>query len=102
MPQNGWKRAMSCSAEALAVSREQSVLAVEIRSAGDLARLMSERGQRDQEPDVLCRCMTALLRDLIPRTLGPRANSSRSWPTAGSEVAAKRVRGSGQPGIVDI
>jgi predicted ATPase/DNA-binding winged helix-turn-helix (wHTH) protein len=40
--------AMNCLTEALAVAREQSALALELRSAMALARLLSESGQREQ------------------------------------------------------
>jgi len=40
--------AMNCLTEALAVAREQSALAWELRSTMVLARLLSEDGQRDQ------------------------------------------------------
>jgi predicted ATPase len=48
MPQHGREAAMDCLIEALAIAREQSALAWELRSATDLARLLSESGQRDQ------------------------------------------------------
>ena len=40
--------AMNCLTEALAVAREQSALAWELRSTMALARLLAEDGQRDQ------------------------------------------------------
>jgi predicted ATPase len=45
--------AMNCLAEALAVARAQSALALELRSTMALARLLSENGQRDQARDTL-------------------------------------------------
>jgi predicted ATPase/DNA-binding winged helix-turn-helix (wHTH) protein len=48
MPQHGREAAMDCLIEALAIAREQSALAWELRSATDLARLLSVSGQRDQ------------------------------------------------------
>jgi predicted ATPase len=39
---------MSCLTEALAVARQQSALAWELRSTMALARLLAEDGQRDQ------------------------------------------------------
>jgi predicted ATPase/DNA-binding winged helix-turn-helix (wHTH) protein len=48
MPQYGRAPAMDCLIEALAIAREQSALAWQLRSAIDLARLQSESGQRDQ------------------------------------------------------
>jgi predicted ATPase len=39
---------MTCLTEALALAREQSALAWELRSTMALARLLSEDGQRDQ------------------------------------------------------
>jgi tetratricopeptide (TPR) repeat protein len=46
--QNDRESAIGCLTEALQVARAQSALAMELRSAIDLARLLSERGQRDQ------------------------------------------------------
>jgi predicted ATPase len=45
--------AMNCLTEALAVAREQSALAWELRSTMVLARMLSEDGQRDQARDTL-------------------------------------------------
>jgi predicted ATPase len=39
---------MNCLTEALTVAREQSALALELRTTKVLARLLSEDGQRDQ------------------------------------------------------
>jgi predicted ATPase len=39
---------MICLAEALAVAKNQSALALELNSTIDLARLLAKRGQRDQ------------------------------------------------------
>jgi predicted ATPase len=46
--QNDRESAIDCLTEALQVARAQSALAMELRSAFDLARLLSEGGQRDQ------------------------------------------------------
>jgi len=46
--QNDRESAMTCLTEALALAREQSALAWELRSTMALARLLSEDGQRDQ------------------------------------------------------
>jgi predicted ATPase/DNA-binding winged helix-turn-helix (wHTH) protein len=46
--QHDRESAMNCLTEALAVAREQSALAWELRSTMVLARLLSEGGQRDQ------------------------------------------------------
>jgi predicted ATPase len=48
MPQYGRDSAMNCLTEALAVAKAQSALALELRSTTVLARLLAERGQRDQ------------------------------------------------------
>jgi predicted ATPase len=48
MPQHGRDAAMNYLTEALAVAKAQSALALELRSTIDLARLLSEGGQRDQ------------------------------------------------------
>jgi predicted ATPase/DNA-binding winged helix-turn-helix (wHTH) protein len=48
MPRQDRGLAMNCLTEALAVAREQSALALELRSAMALARLLSESGQRHQ------------------------------------------------------
>jgi predicted ATPase len=48
MPRHGRVSAMSCLTEANEVARVQSALAWELWSAVDLARLLSEGGQRDQ------------------------------------------------------
>ena len=53
MPQPDRASAMECLNEALAVAREQSALALELRSATTLARLLSDRGERDQARHVL-------------------------------------------------
>jgi predicted ATPase/DNA-binding winged helix-turn-helix (wHTH) protein len=45
--------ALDCLAKSLAVAREQSALALELRSATSLARLLFEAGQRDQAHHVL-------------------------------------------------
>ena len=45
---------MRCLNEAIAVAREQSALGLELRSATDLARLLSESGEREQAQHVLC------------------------------------------------
>jgi predicted ATPase len=44
---------MACLTEAIAVAREQSALALELRAATTLARLLSDSGQRDQARHVL-------------------------------------------------
>jgi hypothetical protein len=46
--QNDRESAISCLAEAIEVARTQSALAFELRSAIDLARLLSDGEQRDQ------------------------------------------------------
>jgi tetratricopeptide (TPR) repeat protein len=46
--QNDRESAIDCLTEALQVARAQSALAMELRSSIDLARLLSEGGQRDQ------------------------------------------------------
>jgi predicted ATPase len=46
--QYGWDAARNCLAEALAVARAQSALALELRVTIALARLLAEGGQRDQ------------------------------------------------------
>jgi predicted ATPase len=46
--QHDRESAMTCLTEARAVAREQSALAWELRSSMALARMLSERGQRDQ------------------------------------------------------
>jgi predicted ATPase len=46
--QHDRQSAMNCLTEALAVAREQSALAWELRSSMALARMLSEDGQRDQ------------------------------------------------------
>jgi len=48
MPRYGRAPAMDCLNETLAVARAQYALALELRSATALARLLSESGQRDQ------------------------------------------------------
>jgi predicted ATPase/DNA-binding winged helix-turn-helix (wHTH) protein len=53
MPRPDRMSAMGCLTEAIAVAREQSALALELRSATTLARLHSESGQRDQARLVL-------------------------------------------------
>ena len=53
MPRPDRASAMDCLAEALAVAREQSALAWELRSTIALARLLSESGQRDEARHVL-------------------------------------------------
>jgi predicted ATPase len=44
---------MNCLTDALSVAREQSALALELRSATALARLLFESGQRGQARHVL-------------------------------------------------
>jgi predicted ATPase len=44
---------MNCLTEALAVAREQSALAWELRTTMALARLLCEDGQRDQARNAL-------------------------------------------------
>jgi predicted ATPase len=44
---------MDCLNEALVVAREQSALALELRSATALARLLLESGQRDEARQTL-------------------------------------------------
>jgi predicted ATPase len=44
---------MECLNEAIAVAREQSALALELRSATSLARLLSESGRRDEARHML-------------------------------------------------
>jgi predicted ATPase len=53
MPQPDRTLAANCLMQSLAVAREQSALAWELRSATALARLLSENGQRDQARDTL-------------------------------------------------
>src|SRR5258705_6480525 len=53
MPRPDWASAADCLMQSLAVAREQSALAWELRSATALARLLSENGQRDQARDTL-------------------------------------------------
>jgi predicted ATPase/DNA-binding winged helix-turn-helix (wHTH) protein len=53
MPRHGRALAMDCLNEAIAVAREQSALALELRSATGLARLLSESGQRDEARHML-------------------------------------------------
>jgi predicted ATPase/DNA-binding winged helix-turn-helix (wHTH) protein len=48
MPQYGRDSAINCLTEALGVAKTQSALALELRSTIDLARLLADRGQRDQ------------------------------------------------------
>ena len=48
MPQYGRDSAMNCVAEALAVAKAQSALALELRSTIIQARLLGEGGQCDQ------------------------------------------------------
>jgi predicted ATPase/DNA-binding winged helix-turn-helix (wHTH) protein len=48
MPQHGRIAAIPCLTEALAIAKAQSALALELRSMTDLARLLSEDGQRYQ------------------------------------------------------
>jgi predicted ATPase/DNA-binding winged helix-turn-helix (wHTH) protein len=48
MPQYGRAAAMDCLAEALAVAKAQSALALELRSTIDLARLLTDIGLQDQ------------------------------------------------------
>jgi tetratricopeptide (TPR) repeat protein len=51
--QNDRESAKGCLTEAVKVARAQSALAFELRSAIDLARLLSDAGQRDQACDSL-------------------------------------------------
>ena len=44
---------MNCLIEALTVAREQSALALELRTTMVLARLLSEGGRREQARDAL-------------------------------------------------
>jgi len=53
MPRPDRTSAADCLMQSLAVAREQSALAWELRSATALARLLSENGQRDQARDTL-------------------------------------------------
>jgi predicted ATPase len=53
MPRPDWASAADCLMHSLAVAREQSALAWELRSATALARLLSENGRRDQARDTL-------------------------------------------------
>jgi predicted ATPase/DNA-binding winged helix-turn-helix (wHTH) protein len=53
MPQPDRKSAMGYLTEAIAVARQQTALALELRSATTLARLLSGSGQRDQARNVL-------------------------------------------------
>jgi predicted ATPase/DNA-binding winged helix-turn-helix (wHTH) protein len=53
MPQPDRISAANCLMQSIAVAREQSALAWELRSATALARLLSENGQRDQARDTL-------------------------------------------------
>jgi len=53
MPRPDRTSAAICLMQSLAVAREQSALAWELRSATALARLRSENGQRDQARDTL-------------------------------------------------
>lgn len=53
MPRPDRASAADCLMHSLAVAREQSALAWELRSATALARLLSENGQRDQARDTL-------------------------------------------------
>jgi predicted ATPase len=53
MPQPDRTSAADCLMQSLAIAREQSALAWELRSATALARLLSENGQRDQARDAL-------------------------------------------------
>jgi predicted ATPase len=53
MPQPDRTSAMGCLTEAITVAREQSALALELRSATTMSRLLAESGQRDQALHVL-------------------------------------------------
>jgi predicted ATPase/DNA-binding winged helix-turn-helix (wHTH) protein len=53
MPRPDRTSAANCLMQSLAVAREQSALAWELRSATALARLLSENGQRDHARDTL-------------------------------------------------
>jgi ATP/maltotriose-dependent transcriptional regulator MalT len=53
MPRPDGVSAADCLMQSLAVAKEQSALAWELRSATALARLLSENGQRDQARDTL-------------------------------------------------
>jgi tetratricopeptide (TPR) repeat protein len=58
MPQPNCASAMDCLNEALTLAREQSALALELRSATALARLLADGGQHDE-----ARQMLTLVRD---------------------------------------
>ena len=53
MPQLDSMSAMDCLLESIALAREQSALALELRSTTALAGLLSDGGQRDQARRVL-------------------------------------------------
>ena len=53
MPHPDRASAMDCLNESIAVAREQSALALELRSTTSIARLLSSSGQRDQARRVL-------------------------------------------------
>jgi predicted ATPase len=53
MPQPDRTSAANCLMQSLVVAKEQSTLALELRSATALARLLFENGQRDQARDTL-------------------------------------------------
>jgi predicted ATPase len=53
MPQLDSMSAMDCLIESIALAREQSALALELRSTTAMARLLSDSGQRDQARRVL-------------------------------------------------
>ena len=53
MPQLDSMSAMDCLSESIALAREQSALALELRSTTTMARLLSDSGQRDQARRVL-------------------------------------------------
>jgi predicted ATPase/DNA-binding winged helix-turn-helix (wHTH) protein len=53
MPRPDWTSAVDCLMQSLAVARQQSALAWELRSATALARLLSENGQRDEARNTL-------------------------------------------------
>ena len=53
IPQQGYGSAVDCLREALAVAREQSALALELRAATALARLLSQSGQWGEAHETL-------------------------------------------------
>jgi predicted ATPase/DNA-binding winged helix-turn-helix (wHTH) protein len=77
MPRHGRASAMDSLTEALAVARAQSALALELRSATALARLLSESGQRDQARQTL-----ALVYDRF----------TESFETADLQIASRLIK----------